>query len=154
MKKVKIYWIIELDGQSSERRNTFYIAKRYEISKLSKALPKVGYFFVVFTIIFYLYVGITSNTIIAGNNLKDIIGKSLNIEMPDYSYYIIVSIFFFITIIIALNNIKHLKKFSMIIMIMRFLIIFLIIGSSIYSMVKYGVSEIKDIPKLDISNIQ
>jgi len=144
----------ELDGKSSERRNTFYIAKRYEISKLSKALPKVGYFFVVYTIIFYLYVGITSNAIIAGNNLKDIIGKSLNIEMPDYSYYIIVSIFFFITIIIALNNIKHLKKFSMIIMIMRFLIIFLIIGSSIYSMVKYGVSEIKDIPKLDISNIQ
>ena len=142
-----------LDEQSSERRNTFYIAKRYEISKLSKALPKVGYFFVVFTIIFYLYVGITSNAIIAGNNLKDIIGKSLNVEMPDYSYYIIVSIIFLITIIIALNNIKHLKKFSMVIMVMRFLIIFLIIGSCVYSIVKYGISEIKDIPKFDISNI-
>ena len=30
-----------------ERSNTFYISKRFEISKLSKALPKIGYFFVV-----------------------------------------------------------------------------------------------------------
>ena len=66
-----------------ERSNTFYIYKRFEISKLSKALPKAGYFFVVLTIIFYLYVGVTSNGIIAGNNLKDIIGKTLGIDMPD-----------------------------------------------------------------------
>ena len=41
-----------------ERSNTFYIYKRFEISKLSKALPKAGYFFVVLTIIFYLKSGI------------------------------------------------------------------------------------------------
>ena len=136
-----------------ERRNTFYIYKRFEISKLSKALPKAGYFFVVLTIIFYLYVGVTSNGIIAGNNLKDIIGKTLGINMPDYSYYIIVLSFFMITIIIALNNIKHLKKFSMFIMIMRFVIIFLIMGSCFYSMGKYGISKMKDVPKFDLSNI-
>ena len=136
-----------------ERSNTFYIYKRFEISKLSKALPKAGYFFVVLTIIFYLYVGVTSNGIIAGNNLKDIIGKTLGIDMPDYSYYIIVLCFFMITIIIALNNIKHLKKFSMFIMIMRFVIIFLIMGSCFYSMGKYGVSKMKDVPKFDLSNI-
>jgi amino acid permease len=62
--------------------------------------------------------------IIAGNNLKDIIGKSFGIEMPDYSYYIIEISFFIIVIIIVLNNIKHLKKFSMFIMVMRFIIIF------------------------------
>ena len=136
-----------------ERSNTFYISKRFEISKLSKALPKVGYFFVVITIICYLYVGVTSNGIIAGNNLKDIIGRTLGIDMPDYSYYIIVVCFFFITITIALNNIKHLKKFSMFIMVMRFVIIFLIMGCCFYSMGKYGVAEFKDIPKFDLSNI-
>ena len=73
--------------------------------------------------------------------------------MPEYSYYIIVICFFFITITIALNNIKHLKKFSMFIMIMRFVIIFLIMGCCFYSMGKYGVAEFKDIPKFDLSNI-
>jgi amino acid permease len=136
-----------------ERSNTFYISKRFEISKLSKALPKIGYFFVVITIICYLYIGVTSNGIIAGNNLKDIIGRTLGIDMPEYSYYIIVICFFFITITIALNNIKHLKKFSMFIMIMRFVIIFLIMGCCFYSMGKYGVAEFKDIPKFDLSNI-
>ncbi len=136
-----------------ERSNTLYIYKRFEISKLSESLPKLGYYFVVLTIIFYLYVGVTSNGIIAGNNLKDIIGKTIGIEMPGYSYYIIVVCFFIITIIIALNNIKHLKKFSMFIMIMRFVIIFLILGSCFYSMGKYGVASFSNIPKFDISNI-
>ena len=133
-----------------ERSNSLYIYKRFEISKLSKALPKIGYYFVVLTIICYLYVGVTSNGIIAGNNLKDIIGKSFDIDMPDYSYYIIVICFFIITIIIALNNIKHLKKFSMFIMIMRFLIIFLIMGCCFYSMAEYGIADIKDVPKFDL----
>ena len=136
-----------------ERSNTLYIYKRFEISKLSESLPKVGYYFVVITIIFYLYVGVTSNGIIAGNNLKDIIGKTIGIEMPGYSYYLIVVCFFIITIIIALNNIKHLKKFSMFIMVMRFVIIFLIMGSCFYAMGKYGVASFSNIPKFDISNI-
>ena len=110
-----------LEEDMLEKSNSFYIYKRFEISKLSAALPKAGYFFVVLTIIFYLYIGVTSNGIIAGNNLKDIIGKTIGINMPDYSYYIIVLAFFIIVIIIALNNIKHLKKFSMFIMIMRFI---------------------------------
>ena len=143
----------EVSEDVLERSNTLYIYKRFEISKLSKALPKAGYFFVVITIICYLYIGVTSNGIIAGNNLKDIIGKSFGIDMPDYSYYIIVLCFFVITIIIALNNIKHLKKFSMFIMVMRFVIIFLIMGCCFYSMAKYGIAQMKDVPKFDISNI-
>ena len=142
-----------LEEDMLERSNSFYIYKRFEISKLSAALPKAGYFFVVLTIIFYLYIGVTSNGIIAGNNLKDIIGKTIGINMPDYSYYIIVLVFFIIVIIIALNNIKHLKKFSMFIMIMRFVIIFLIMGSCFYSMAKYGISKLEHVPKFDISNI-
>ena len=145
--------VIENENTMDEKNDSFYIAKRFEISKLSKALSKPGYFFVVITIICYLYVGVTSNGIIAGNNLKDIIGKTFDTELPDYSYYIIVSCFFIITITIALNNIKHLKKFSMFIMVMRFVIIFLIMGCCFYSMVKYGIAKFSDIPKFDISNI-
>jgi len=144
---------IENENELDEKNDNFYIAKRFEISKLSKALSKPGYFFVVITIICYLYVGVTSNGIIAGNNLKDIIGKTFDTELPDYSYYIIVSCFFIITITIALNNIKHLKKFSMFIMVMRFVIIFLIMGCCFYSMEKFGISDFSDIPKFDISNI-
>ena len=136
-----------------ERSDSLYIYKRFEISKLSKALPKIGYYFVTITIICYLYIGVTSNGIIAGNNLKDIIGKTFGIDMPDSSYYIIVLCFFAITIIIALNNIKHLKKFSMFIMIMRFVIIFLIMGCCFYSMGKFGIAPMKDVPKFDLSNI-
>ena len=143
----------EEEDINDERNDSFYIYKRYEISKLAKILPKAGYFFVVITIICYLYIGVTSNGIIAGNNLKDIIGKTFKKDMPDYSYHVIVACFFVITITIALNNIKHLKKFSMFIMIMRFVIIFLIIGCCIYSMGKYGSAKFKNIPKFDISNI-
>ena len=145
---------IENEEYMDEKDDSFYIYQRFEISRLAKALPKIGYFFVVITIICYLYVGVTSNGIIAGNNLKDIIGRTLGIkEMPDYSYYIILLCFFVIVIIIALNNIKHLKKFSMFIMIMRFVIIFLIIGCCIYSMNKNGMAKFSDLPKFDISNI-
>ena len=144
----------EEESVLDEKNDSFYIKKRFEISKLSKILPKAGYFFVVITIICYLYVGVTSNSIIAGNNLKDIIGKTFGVkEMPGYSYYLVVGIFFIVTIIIALNNIKHLKKFSMFIMIMRFIIIFLIMGCCFYSMGKYGISKFSNIPKFDISNI-
>ena len=143
----------DIENILNEKNDTLYIYKRFEISRLSKALPKPGYFFVVITIIFYLYVGVTSNGIIAGNNLKDIIGKTFDIDMPDYSYQLIVICFFMITIIIALNNIKHLKKFSMFIMIMRFVIIFLIMGCCFYSMGKYGAAKFSNIPKFDISNI-
>ena len=143
----------EKGEESNEKNDSFYIFKRFEISKLSKALPKPGYFFVVITIICYLYIGVTSNGIIAGNNLKDIIGKTFDTDMPEYSYYIIVLCLFVITIIIALNNIKHLKKFSMFIMVMRFVIIFLIMGCCFYSRAKFGIAKYKDIPKFDISNI-
>ena len=139
--------------ENEESNDDFYITKRYEISKLANLLPKPLYFFVVLTIIFYLYVGVTSNSIIAGNNLKDIIGKTFNKELPDYSYQIIVSIFYLFVITIALNNINKLKQFSMFIMIMRFLIISLIIGCCIYSIVKNGAALFKDIPKFDLSNI-
>ena len=136
-----------------DKNDNFYIKKRFEISKLSKVLPKPLYFFVVFTIICYLYVGVTSNGIIAATNLTDIIGKTFGVTLPDYTYYIIISVFFFFTICVALNNIKHLKKFSMFIMIMRFLVISLIIGCCIYSMIKYGTAKISEVKTFDISNI-
>ena len=142
--------LINKDGEESD---DFYIKQRYEISKLSKILPKPLYFFVVITIICYLYVGVTSNGIIAATNLLDIIGKTIGTVLPDYYYYVIISVFFFFTICVALNNIKHLKKFSMFIMIMRILVISLIIGCCIYSMVKYQVTKFSELKKFDISNI-
>lgn len=143
----------EILQKDDEEYDEFHIAKRYEISKLSKILPKPLYFFVTIVIIMYLYVGITSNSIIAGNNLKDIIGKTIGKTLGDYWYKIIVSIFFLITICLALNNIKHLKKFSMFIMIMRFVVIALIFGGSIYAMAKHGVTKISTVKPLDFSNI-
>ena len=142
-----------LINQDGEESDDFYIKQRYEISKLSKILPKPLYFFVVITIICYLYVGVTSNGIIAATNLLDIIGKTIGTVLPDYYYYVIISVFFFFTICVALNNIKHLKKFSMFIMIMRILVISLIIGCCIYSMVKYQVTKFSEVKKFDISNI-
>ncbi|MCQ2816853.1 MAG: amino acid transporter [archaeon] len=137
----------------NEEEDEFYIERRFEISKLAKILPKPLYFFVTLTIICYLYVGVTSNGIIAGNNLKDIIGKTIGTSLDDYWYYIIVSIFFVCTISLALNNIKNLKKFSMFIMIMRFVVISLIIGCCIYTMCAYEVTPLKTVKAFDFSNI-
>lgn len=143
---------ILINGTTEEDDN-FYISKRYEISILGKLMTKPLYFFVVLTMICYLYIGVTSNGIIAGNNLKDIIGKTIGVRLDFYYYYIIVSVFFFLTILIALNNIVHLKKFSMFIMICRFMVIFLIIGCCIYSLAKYGPAKFEDIKKFDVENI-
>ena len=76
MIKIKIMNGPELsEGEIIGGSDELCISQKFEISKLSESLPKLGYYIVVLTIIFYLYVGITSNGFITGNNLTDIIGK-------------------------------------------------------------------------------
>ena len=89
------------------------------------------------------------------NNLIKYRQKLDNVQksLEDYWYYIIVSIFFFLTISLALNNIKNLKQFSMFIMIMRFVVISLIIGSCIYTMATNKITPLKDVKTFDFSNI-
>jgi hypothetical protein len=89
---------------------------------------------------------------IAGKSILTI----LNISAEDGSkvyYYLIVLGFFLCVILLALYNINHLKKLSMFVMVCRFLMIFLILGSSIYSMSNYGVAKWEEVPKFNLSNI-
>ena len=137
-----------------EENDSFYIFKRYEISKLAcRVFNKPLYFACVIVIICYLYISLTSNAVIAGNSLKFIISKSFDKDLPEFSYYIIVGIFFFCIFIMALNNINNLKKMSMFIMICRFLLILLVIGCCIYSIFKYGTAKYQELPKAEFSNI-
>lgn len=137
-----------------ERKDNFYIFKRYEISKLAnKIFSKPLYFFVVIVMVCYLYICLTSNAVITGGSLLRIISRSIGRSLPQEYYQLIVGTFFAIAILISLNNINKLKKFSMAIMICRFIIIFLIIGSCAYSIATYGVSPISEIPLFNIKNI-
>ena len=141
-------------AEIEEKDDNFYIFRRYEISKLSgKVYGKPVYYFVVAVMVSYLYIGVTSNGIIAGNSLSVIIGKSLGDKLPDYGYHIIVSSFYFISLIIALNNINKLKQLSIFIVACRFIIIFIVIGSCIYSIVKFGAAKISEIPQFETPNI-
>lgn len=140
--------------QDDEKEDNFYILKRFEISKLAnKIFQKPTYFFSVTILVCYLYIGVTSNGIIAGNSLIDIIGKTFDTTLGGEYYYVIVGVFYFISILIALNNISSLKQFSIFIMICRFTIILMIIGCSVYSIGKYGGASFDEIPKFNGSNI-
>lgn len=142
-----------LSDNTIEEQDNYYISKRYEISILGRLMTKPLYFFVVFTMICYLYVGVTSNGIIAGNNLLDIIGRTFGVKLEFKYYYVIVCVFFMLTILVALNNIVHLKKFSMFIMVCRFMVIFLIIGCCFYSIAVYGPAKYSEIKTFDANNI-
>ena len=147
--------LTEVMMKEAEDEDQFYIFKRLEISKLaSRVFNKPVYYFVVISMICYLYIGLTSNAMIAGKSLLSIISKTVGGSGLSYDYYYaIVLIFFFFVILLALNNINHLKKLSMLIMICRFIMIFLILGSCIYAIVNYGSAKFSDIPKFNMPNI-
>ena len=138
----------------NEEDDQFFISKRIEISKMAhKVFNKPVYYFVVISMICYLYVGLTSNAMIAGKSLVKIISKTIDKELPEGSYQIIVSIFFLLVVSLALYNINHLKKLSMFVMVCRFVMIFLILGSCIYSIIQYGAADIGNLPKFELPNI-
>jgi hypothetical protein len=141
-----------LNSGSNEEEDQFYIFRRLEISKLAnKVLVKPLYYFVVVSMICYLYIGLTSNAMIAGKSVLKILNKSGNVS--EYYYYLIVSLFFLCVILLALYNINHLRKLSMFVMLCRFLMIFLILGSCVYSIYNYGSAKWEEVPKFEISNI-
>jgi hypothetical protein len=137
-----------------EKEDNFYIFQRFEISKLAnKIFSKPLYFFVVMVMVGYLYVGVTSNGIIAGNSLKDIIGITIGSPLPDYYYEIILVVFFAMAIAISLNNINKLRQFSLFIIACRFCIIILIIAVCIHTMIDKGPANLEQVPKFNIENI-
>jgi amino acid permease len=141
-------------ASDDESDDSFFIFKRYEISKLAnKVFNKPLYFCVVIIMVCYLYISVTSNGILAGNTLKDIIGRTIGQKLEDFWYLFIVFSFYCFAIIISLNNINKLKKLSMFIIACRFSIILIIIGTCIYSMATNGVAKMEQIPKFNISNI-
>jgi hypothetical protein len=137
-----------------EEEDQFFIFKRIEISKMAnKVFSKPMYYLIVIAMICYLYIGLTSNAMIAGKSLKSIISKTVGSELPYSYYYLIVVLFYAMVVVIALNNINHLKKFSMFVTVCRFLMIFLILGSCIYSIIHFGSAKLSDIPKFNMPNI-
>lgn len=137
-----------------EEDDKFFIFKRVEITKMSnKVLSKPVKVFVVIIMVCYLYIGLISNGMIAGKSLFSILSKSMGYQLSNHCYLIIVVCFYALVVIIAMNDIKHLKKLSVIVMIIRFIIIFLILGSCIYSIIQNGGASFSDIPKVKMPQI-
>ena len=140
--------------EKNEKDDNFYIFKRYEISKLAnRVFSKPLYFFVVFIMVFYLYISITSGAVISGVSIKRVLEKTFQKEFPDYTYKLIVMLYYILALIISLNNINKLKKLTIIIMTCRIVVILCMIGSMIYLLSKYGAAKPKDIPLFNVKNI-
>lgn len=142
------------NGLNEELNDEFYISERFEISKLSnKIFSKFVYFLVTFILVGYLYVGVTANGILTGNSMIKIIPKTFNFNADENFYTYVVLIFYFLTILISLNNINKLKSFGMLIMICRVIIIILIFSMCFYSISVNGMAKFEDIPMVNFSNI-
>lgn len=119
----------------------------------NKVFTKPVYYFVVISMLCYLYIGLTSNAMIAGRSILSITSKVIGQDLDHSYYYVIVVGFFLCVVSLALYNINHLKKFSMFVMVCRFVMIILILGSCIYSISVNGMAEFSKVPKFDITNI-
>lgn len=141
-------------GLEEELNDEYYISERYEISKLSnKIFNKFTYFFVTFVLVGYLYIGVTANGIIVGNTLVKILPQTFDFDFDESYYTYIVLVFYFLAILISLNNINKLKAFGMLIMVCRVIIILMIFAMCFYTMAEYGISKIEEIPVFNFSNI-
>jgi hypothetical protein len=137
-----------------EKDDNFYIFKRFELSTLAKQIfPKPIYYTVVGVVICYLYVVITSASIIAANSLRFIVGKMIGYKFPEYWYEIFLGGFYFVVIIISLNNINKLRKFSLLIMCFRLTVILSMFGVCIYCIIINGPADISKVPKFEVENI-
>jgi amino acid transporter len=146
---------IKQETHYNEEEDEFYIYKRIEISKLSNRIfPKGVYFLIVLFMILYLYINLISSAIITSTSLNHIIIETTNYTDHKQYYIIILSGFYGLVVLMSLYNINKLKKFSIVITILRCLILIFIISCLGYSISKYGHADYNtDIPKFNISNI-
>lgn len=146
-----------IESESGESLDNYYISKRFEVGNIGyRNMPYFLYILLSLDICLYLYVGLSSNTIIASNSIHDILSIMIyqdSKSLSDNYYYIIVGLFIFTILLLSLGNIASLRKFSILIMICRFLVILLILGCCIYSISKNGISTYDEIPKFNMDNI-
>jgi purine-cytosine permease-like protein len=119
-------------------------------------MPFILYLLLAIDICLYLYIGLTSNTVIASRSIQKIFSIMIygdTHSLPSFSYYIIALLFIFIVLLLSLGDIKNLRKFTIAIMICRFTVIIIILSCCFYSMAEYGVSSLEQIPKFKIENI-
>ena len=146
-----------IDSQSGESNDNFYIGKRFEVANIGyRNMPFGFYVLLAIDICLYLYIGLTSNTVIASKSLVKVFslifyGDSNSI--PSYFYYIIAALFILCFLLLSLGNIASLRKFTIFIMVCRFIVIILIIGCCFYSIIKEGISDYNEIPKFKMENI-
>ena len=146
-------------SEKDEKEDNFYIFKRFEILKMSKSvLNKPLYACCLLIMIGYLYISLTSNAVLLGSSIEKIIIKTFDLPVnKDDSvglwYYVVTLGYYILIILISLRNIEELKKFTSIIMAMRFIIITLIFGICIYTIAKYGATDWSEIPKFNFKNI-
>lgn len=103
--------------------------------------------------VFYLYISVTSGAVISGVSIKTVLEKTFNTKFPDYTYQLVVAVYYSIAIIISLNNINKLKKLTIVIMICRIIVILCMIASMIYLLSTFGAAKMEEIPLFNISNI-
>lgn len=119
-------------------------------------MPFSLYVLLAIDICLYLYIGLTSNTVIASKSLLNVFSIIIygdSSSIPSYYYYIFAGLFIFAFLLLSLGNIASLRKFTIFIMICRFIVITLIIGCCFYSIFNNGRSEFSEIPKFKIENI-
>lgn len=156
--KNKLNDTVDKDDED-ERRDSFYIEKRFEVLKMTKsAFSKPYYLISIVIMIGYVYISITSNAVLMGTSLEQILIKTFDLKPLEDSkvgilYYIVVGFYYFCILTVSLRNIEELKKFTSIIMLARIVVIALIVGSCFYIIKKDGITPIDKIPKMNFDNI-
>lgn len=144
-------------SETEESKDNYYISKRFEVANIGyRNMPFGFYIMLSLDICLYLYIGLTSNTVIASTSLSNIFSIMIygnTTALAKEYYQLIACIFILIVLFLSLGNIASLRKFTIIIMVCRFAVIFLILGCCIYSIINNGASSFSDIPKFRVENI-
>lgn len=144
-----------IEKNPEEAEDNFFIYKRIEICKLAKKLNGPSFTIIMIVMVLYLYLSITSNALLLGNAFDKLITKEFGIIHDNNSvgpvYYITVVCYYILILNISQRNIEDLKKFTLIIMFARIVVICLLFGSMIYIINTYGISDFSESPKFDFS---
>ena len=144
-----------IENDPIEAEDNFFIYKRIEICKLAKKLNAPSFTIIMIVMVLYLYLSITSNALLLGNAFDKLITREFGLDHNNNSvgpvYYITVACYYVLILNISQRNIEDLKKFTLIIMFARIIIICLLFGSMIYIINTYGISDFSESPKFDFS---
>ena len=153
--KVNEQIISDKEEHLNDDEDPYFVKKRFEITSIALKHSNV-FMKVAILLVFVVFLNISQINlfVISGNAVVNTLARSFftsSHEVPSYLYILIVFIFWFVSTLLSLNDLKFLSKFSIGITFIRFIFFFVILGMTLYTIINYGVSSVDEIPMVDHS---